>query len=378
MKLDKCSTFCIVLLSQSDLYFQINIESPASIMLHSTDLALKTLGPGWTRRLVTRRGGKRSDPEVCSPSGRRFRNFTQLRNFLERKCDQFVISQKTEIVLKDLFRIKSTECSVVRERGEKKKVPTKPSLTFLTPMIAQKKCKLILPKPSSASPEEGLLSPASSLQTSEAARLPPSCPPVIFVSPLINSSLALNVPVVSTTVISESANQTTTDDDDDCICTDDFVNTEDLLKVQENHEFEETETSIVASTNITWSADSNVLVDSDTEIVCEKVEHSDSGEEIVGKLFSDPGDKDFYINNFISLQEEDLEKHKETDNTEDELTEADKKHIDHTYPIMKLTDLDYLDLYYNYDLKISDEMLDKFIEITKHLYENEDDEIELV
>ena len=335
-------------------------------MLHSSDQALTTLGPGWTRRLVTRRGGKRSDPEVCSPSGRKFRNFTQLRNFLERKCDQFVISQKTEIVLKDLFRIKSTECSVVRERGGNEKVPTKPSLTFLTPRIAQKKCKLILPKPSLASPEES--SPAS-----EVAMLPPTppgCPPVLFISPLINSSLALKVPI--STVISGSEKQITTDDDD-CICTDDFINTEDLLMIHEHLDFVETETSIVASTNIACSADNNVLVDSDMEIVCEKVEHVDSGEEIVGKLFSEPGDKDFYINNFRYWQEEDLQKCEEKDITED-----DKKHNDHTYNISKLTDLDYLDLYYNYDLKISDDMLDKFIEITKHLYENEDDEIELV
>ena len=103
-------------------------------MLHSSDPALNILGAGWTRKLITRRGGKRSDPEVYSPSGKRFRNFTQLRNFLERKYNTSVISQKTEIVLKNLFRIKSTECSVIRQRGErgvKKKVLTKPSLTFL-------------------------------------------------------------------------------------------------------------------------------------------------------------------------------------------------------------------------------------------------------
>ena len=52
-------------------------------------------------------------------------------------------------------------------------------------------------------------------------------------------------------------------------------------------------------------------------------------------------------------------------------------HIDHNY-IGKLTDLDLLDLYYNYDLKISDDMLDKFIEVTKHLYEKKDNEVELV
>ena len=144
-----------------------------------------------------------------------------------------------------------------------------------------------------------------------------------------------------------------------------------------HEKFEETETSIVASMNIACSADNNVIVDSDMEIVCEKVVLRDSGEEIVGKLFCEPGDKYFYLNNFIFWQDEDLPTENETNIPENEETRTDEKHNDHNY-IGKLTDLDLLDLYYNYDLKISDEMLDKFIEVTKHLYEKKDNEVELV
>ena len=148
--------------------------------------------------------------------------------------------------------------------------------------------------------------------------------------------------------------------------------------MHEKPKFEETETSIVASMNIACSADNNVLVDSDMETVCEKVVLRDSGEEIVGKLFCEPGDKYFYLNNFIFWQDEEDPPTEETNIQEDEEeTRADEKHIDHNY-IGKLTDLDLLDLYYNYDLKISDDMLDKFIEVTKHLYEKKDNEIELV
>ena len=341
-------------------------------MLQSSDTALKILGAGWTRKLITRRGGKRSDPEVYSPSGKRFRNFTQLRNFLERKCNTTVISQKTEIVLKNLFRIKSTECSVIRRRGErgvKKKVFTKPSLTFLNPIV-QKKCKVILPKRSLLSPEEGLLLDDCLVRCQQTQ--PPRGPPVIFISPLKYSSSTLQGPV--STVISKSEKQITTCDDS--IYTDSFVNTEDLLMMHEK--FEETETSIVASMNIACSADNNVLVDSDMETVCEKVVLRDSGEEIVGKLFCEPGDKYFYLNTFIFWQDEEDPPTEETNIQEDEEeTRADEKHIDHNY-IGKLTDLDLLDLYYNYDLKISDDMLDKFIEVTKHLYEKKDNEIELV
>ena len=348
---------------------QIDIDS-ALIMLHSCDLALETLGAGWTRKLITRRGGKRSDPEVYSPSGKRFRNFTQLRNFLERKCNTSVISQKTEIVLKNLFRIKSTECSVIRQRGERggnKKVLTKPSLTPLNPIV-QKKCKVILPKRSSVSPEEGLLLD-DCLVPCHQTQSPSG--PVIFISPLKYSSSTLQGPV--STVISESEKQKTTGDD--CIYTDNFTNTEDLLMMHEK--FEETETSIVASVNIVCSADNNVLVDSDMETVCENVKLRDSGEEIVGELYCGPGDKHFYLNNLIFFRDEDLQKENETNIPEDEETRTDEKHIDHNY-IGKLTDLDLLDLYYNYDLKISDDMLDKFIEVTKHLYEKKDNEVELV
>ena len=315
--------------------------------------------------------------KVFSPSGKRFRNFPQLRTFLERKYDQ-TVSAHDEIVLKNLFRIKSDECSVVRvTRGQKKvkSIKMTSSPTFLTPRVIQKKCKLILPKPPPALKETHPLSDSSVTCQKTGEDMTPSS--VIFLSPIEKSSLILMqaasvspVPVINLSPPSEKNFMV----EDKCIYTDTFVNTEDLLRIHEKINFEKTETSIVASSNMTYSSDDNVFVDAEMELFSEKVEENDNGEKIVGKLFSEPGDEHFYINNFMYWQDEDPHKDKEAELPEDEARDTEK-HVDHNY-IGKLTDLDLLDLYYNFDLRISDDILDRFIEITKHLYE--DDEKELV
>ena len=149
------------------------------------------------------------------------------------------------------------------------------------------------------------------------------------------------------------------------------LSTEDLLRPRLVTASPDLLTSTVASPNLYVSSDRSVLVDTELELARDlgQEEAGDEDRELLARLCVHD---DTYIP-YSRLR-------KCTDSDEDFEDEAkrdeEEEHMDHSY-IGRLTELDLLDLYYDFDLKISDETLQRMINLTKHLYEDEDDTIEI-
>ena len=149
------------------------------------------------------------------------------------------------------------------------------------------------------------------------------------------------------------------------------LSTEDLLRPRLVTASPDLLTSTVASPNLYISSDRSVLVDTELGLARDlgQEEGGQEDRELVARLC-------VHDDNYIPYSRF----RKCTDSDEDFEDEAkrdeEEEHKDHSY-IGRLTELDLLDLYYDFDLKISDETLQRMINLTKHLYEDEDDTIEI-
>jgi len=119
----------------------------------------------------------------------------------------------------------------------------------------------------------------------------------------------------------------------------------------------ELKTCVVASPNMFVSQDLNVLVDTELEVTCD-IADMEEEDDISHLCVHDSS----YFDDFV------LSKPKGDMNPSDEKTE---EHCDHSY-IGKMSELEILDLYYNFDIQMSEETLQRMIEVTKHLYEHLD------
>ena len=119
----------------------------------------------------------------------------------------------------------------------------------------------------------------------------------------------------------------------------------------------ELKSCVVASPNMFVSQDLNVLVDTELEVTCD-IADMEEKDDISYLCVHDPS----YFDDFV------LSKPKGDMNPTDLKTE---EHCDHSY-IGKMSELEILDLYYNFDIQMSEETLQRMIEVTKHLYEHLD------
>ena len=149
------------------------------------------------------------------------------------------------------------------------------------------------------------------------------------------------------------------------------ISTEDLLRPRLVTASPDLLTSTVASPNLYVSSDRSVLVDTELELARDlgQEEARDEDRELLARLcVHDPTYIPYSRLRKCTDSDEDFEDEAKRDEEEE--------HMDHSY-IGRLTELDLLDLYYDFDLKISDETLQRMINLTKHLYEDEDDTIEI-
>ena len=132
------------------------------------------------------------------------------------------------------------------------------------------------------------------------------------------------------------------------------------------------ETSIVASPNIFISSNFDLIVDNEVEVTTTNLNYENvSKDNLLEQLCVHDVTYISYSRFRKSIDNEDDLKDEAKRNYMDE-------HKDHSY-ISKLTELELLELHYNFnifDIKISNETLQRMISMTKHLYENEDNLIE--
>ena len=71
----------------------------------STSSALDLLGEGWERILIPRKDGKRYDPSLLAPNGRKYRNYSQLSKLFQNSSQLKEIILSHENSIRSLFRV---------------------------------------------------------------------------------------------------------------------------------------------------------------------------------------------------------------------------------------------------------------------------------
>ena len=298
--------------------------------------AMQFLGTGWQRKLFARKTGSRFDINIISPEGKRFREYSRLVKYLKRTRNK-VVQEKEVEQLRQLFRMDGLNSSV-------KKPVIKSSVQFQTnpkPRIqTSKKERKILPKDSDLTESQPMQDQLLKLNSSQflLEKIPQEKHQLIFLSPR-----SIQIPQkVTETVILEP----------------------EWTNIKSNSDFHlkeiamaELTSCVVASPNMFVSQDLNVLVDTELEVTCD-IADMEAEDDISHLCVHDSS----YFDDFV------LSKPKGDMNPSEEKTE---EHCDHSY-IGKMSELEILDLYYNFDIQMSEETLQRMIEVTKHLYEHLD------
>ena len=284
--------------------------------------SLKLLGSGWQRKPFARKMGSRIDINIISPEGRRFRQYSELAKYLNRTRNKVFCREEAE-QLKLLFSIGSLKGSI---RKSVTKVAATQTYTKAS-IQSRKRERKILPKISN------LTSQAKQLQCNSSQECQ-----LIFLIPRL-----LQIPQkVTKTIILEPVRTNIKSNS---------------ISHQKENSMVELKSSIVASPNMFVSQDLNTLVDTELELTCNITDIKEKN-DISHLCIHDPS----YFDDFV------LSKPKGPKNPSDERTE---EHCDHNY-LGKMSELEILDLYYNLDIQMSEETIQRMIDITKHLYEHVD------
>ena len=302
--------------------------------------AMQFLGTGWQRKLFARKTGSRFDINIISPEGKRFREYSRLVKYLKRTRNK-VVQEKEVEQLRQLFRMDGLNSSV-------KKPVIKSSVQFRTnpkPSIqTSKKERKILPKDSDLTESQLMQDQLLKLNSSQflLEKISQEKYQLMFLSPRSIQNPQRKVPVTET-VILEPPEWTNIKSNSD------FHHKEIAMA--------ELKSCVVVSPNMFVSQDLNVLVDTELEVTCD-IADMEEKDDISHLCVHDSS----YFDDFV------LSKPKGDMNPSDEKTE---EHCDHSY-IGKMSELEILDLYYNFDIQMSEETLQRMIEVTKHLYEHLD------
>jgi len=311
--------------------------------------SLQFLGAGWQRKLLPRKTGSRCDVNIISPEGKRFREYSRLAAYLKKNQSR-VLKEKEVEQLRQLFRMDALN-TAVKKSVNKTQVICEPTNSNIK---ISKKERKILPKNSDLTKSHPMQEQLLKLNSSqflleEVPRLPQEKPQLIFLSPRPTPTTE-EVQMTETIILEPewlNKNSRTNFHEPDLY----------HHKEIEKQSVDELKSCVVASPNMFISSDLNVLVDTELELTCDTadMEMEDDMSHLCVHDLS-------YFDDFV------LSKPKGDMNLSEEKTE---EHCDHSY-IGKMSELEILDLYYNFDIQMSEEMLQRMIEVTKHLYEHLD------
>ena len=296
---------------------------------------LQLLGPGWKRKLLPRKTGSRWDVTIISPEGKKFQAYSRLESYLKKS--QIRVFQEKEVEqLKQLFHIDPLSTSV-RKSIIKTQVIHESTNSNIK---INKKERKILPKGSNLKQSQPMQEQLIKIDWSRfllenAPMLPQEKQQLIYLS-------ARPIPtpqkVQMTFLLQPERHQT---------CFHEPV----------QYPMVELKSCVVASPNMFISSDLNVIVDTELILTCD-VADMEEEDDISHLCVHDLS----YFDDFV------LSRPKGDMNLCEEKTE---EHCDHSY-IGKMSELEILDLYYNFDIQMSEETLQRMIEITKHLYKHLD------